>query len=323
MSVPALSDEYAPDLRSATTIQLFADNQFGVNTKISTNWNMRAAEDSLTLKPYTAIRANAGDCIEWYAKEPEDNLYKEFRRVLTSDGVPYIDVPGNHDLTTYNNTATFPYTRTRNGFFERMTRSADEWAKSVVNRTKSNSVVSNGQIAVISFSPDWWAYRPNIPSPNYAPQDPYTEAHLQWLDTQLTSLGDVPTWIMSHNLPLGQLAGNPGGAEIYIQPWDRIAAILDAHPNALGWLSGHWHIAANDTRSVKSLSVGTRNIIAINSPSSQGLRSGQTMEQQMLNDCAKSMFITYDEGKVRIRYRNHSNRTWYQPFGGKYLEITP
>ncbi|RKW71738.1 hypothetical protein DWQ67_02615 [Galactobacter caseinivorans] len=329
MTVPALSDQYVPDLRSSATVQVFADNQFGAFSGHSTNWNMRAATDSLSLKPYVGMRANAGDCIEWNTATPEDADYKAFRNVLTGDGLPYLDVPGNHDLTTYNNAAKFPYTRTTaDGIFERMARTADEWARDVPARGSANAVASTSDIAVMGVSSDLWAYRPNIASPNYAPPDPLTEATLTWMDQQLTALGSKPTWLMSHQLPLGQFASNPGGVDEYLRPWSRIAEVLDAHPNVLGWISGHWHIDPARADGVAKINVGSRSITAINAPSSQGLRSGWNAKQLQYGDgtlgpeYAKSMFIGYDGTDITLRWRNHNNGTWVQPQGGKYRRIT-
>lgn len=328
MSVPALSDGYEPDLRSAATVQLFADNQMGFRPQFSDNWNMRGAYDSMMLSPYVGLRANAGDCIEWSTAAPEDASYKAFRQAVQADGVPYIDTPGNHDLTTYNNAATFPYTRTTaDGIAERMTRSADEWASKVAGRAKANTVIQNGDIAVIAVSPDWWPYRASIPG--FGPPDPLSEEILGWLDGQLTALGTKPTWMVSHAIPLGQFSTTTAKDTEFLRPWPRITEVLGAHSNALGWLSGHWHIAPSNGESIKTLPAGPRSIVSINAPSSQGIRSGWSAAQQQYGDGTqgpeymKSMFISYDGTSITARWRDHNAAAWVQPFGGKYKRITP
>lgn len=321
----SLTDGVAPDLRSTATVQLFADNQFGARAGFSTNWNMRAAADSLDLAPYLGVRANAGDCIEWFTAQPEDGQYQSFLDLLRSDGKPEVDTPGNHDLTTYNNDARFPYTRTRDGFSERMTRSADEWAALVPGRPRANAVARSAGIAVVSLSPDWWAYRPSVPG--YAPPDPISADSIKWLDEQLNDLHGTPTWIMSHAIPPGQFAGNPGGLAEYIRPWPALCAVLDAHPHVLGWLSGHWHIDPARSDGFTRLDVGSRKILSINAPSSQGLRGGWNATQHQYGDgnlgpeCAKSMFIGYDGASVRVRWRNHNAGAWFNPFGGNVLTL--
>lgn len=326
VTVTALADNYAPDLRSAATVQLFADNQFGYRPQFTDNWNMRAAYDSRSLAPYVGVRANAGDCIEWNAVLPEDASYKAFRQVIMGDGKPYADTPGNHDLTTYNAAASFPYQRTTaDGIVEKWARTADEWARDVPGRGTANQVVTNGQIAVVTLSPDIWAYRHTTTTPGYAPPDPLTAAHLAWLDTQLTQLGSTPTWIVTHAPPQNQFAtGTTLPAAEFVQPWDQIGVVIDAHPNVIGWMSGHWHIGANHADTIRKIQCGGRQILGINSPSSQGIRGAWTAGQQQYGDgtlgpeCSKSMFVAYDGTDVTVRWRNHNNATWVQPQGGKY-----
>lgn len=320
-----LSDNYAPDLRSSATVQLFADNQMGFRPTFSDNWNMRAAYDSLELSEYIGIRANAGDCIEWATPEGEDESYISFRNIIQNDKIPYIDTPGNHDLTTYNNSAVFPYKRTVGGIQERMTRSADEWASQVASRNKANVMMETDDIAVISISPDWWPYRVSIP--NYGPPDPLTPAILSWLDQTLGNLGSKPAWIMSHAIPLGQFPTTTAPETEFIGPWSKISEILNSHSNVVGWLSGHWHISPTNENTVRKISVGSRSIVSINSPSSQGIRGGWTFQQQKYGDSTngpeymKSMFVSYDGKNITLRWRNHTAGRWVQPFGGKFYRI--
>lgn len=329
MTVTALSDRYEPDLRSSATVQLFADNQFGFRPGFTDNWNIRAAYDSMSLSHYVGVRANAGDCIEWLNATPEDAAYKAFRTAIMADGKPYGDTSGNHDLTTYNTSAVFPYQRTTtDGIVEKWVRTADQWAAAVPGRPKANQVVTNGSIAVVMMSPDIWAYRHGVAKPGYAPPDPLTTAHLTWLDQQLTALGTTPTWIVTHAPPPGQFPTSSTPAAEYVQPWDQIGLVIDAHPNVIGWLSGHWHISSANTDTIRKIQCGGRQIIGINSPSSQGIRGGWNATQQQYGDGtngpehAKSLFVGYDGTDVTVRWRNHNAGTWVQPFGGKYKRIT-
>ncbi|WP_343833054.1 metallophosphoesterase family protein [Glutamicibacter creatinolyticus] len=254
---------------------------------------MRIAEDAQLLKAFAAGHVHGGDCIEWNTPTPEDGSYIAFRNRVMQNGLPYLDVPGNHDMCTY----AAPTTRT-----------ANQWASTVAGRPQANSVKRMGGMAVIGLAPDYWLWDTGID--NYAPPPPLSASTLTWLSNQLDLLGSTPTWLVTHHLPVGQPA-EPIAANELVQPWDTIVDIMASHGNVIGWLSGHWHIRP-ETWSIgtKILNAGGRKIFGINAPSASGITGGTSATDHQWKNNARSTFITYMGDAVDIRWRDHTNPSW-------------
>lgn len=290
-----------PDHRNGTTINFFADTQSGFRPQFADNWITRMAEDAAELSQFVDGHVHGGDCIEWNGVKPEDDSYKAFRKRVLADGLPYLDVPGNHDLCTYAASTT---------------RSANEWAQQVPGRTQSNMVARMGGMAVIGLAPDRWLRLPD--NSDYAPPDPLSVTTLSWLAATLDSLGDIPTWIVTHALPWGQAGTSTTvpPAE-FTQPWDQIGQTLREHGNPIGWLSGHWHIGVDNTVGANLIDVGGgRRIFGINAPAASGIRGGWTAAQQQWQSNARSMMVTYLGDAVELRWRNHTNQGWLAGIDG-------
>lgn len=294
-----------PMLDGGPTLNVLADNQFGARESFTTNWNDRIAEDLQQFKGKIVGHANAGDCIEWYKGDPEDQLYLDFRKEVMKDGLPYLECAGNHDLCTYAG----PFSRT-----------ADQWAK-VMGRPTANKVTRMGDIAVIALNPDFWKYDFSIPG--YAPPPPISESSMRWLSEQLDLLGSTPTWIMTHHIPPGQMPRFDLDWEQLVQPRVNLFEIIASHGNVIGWISGHWHTAVtNVADQLNVINAGGRKIFGVNAPASSGLTPGDNFDYHRWTQSARSMFVTYQGDHIDVRWRDHTLSGWHEPQGKAMHQLT-
>lgn len=290
-----------PDHRRGVIINHITDTQQGYRPQFTDNWCGRIGDDLLGLAEFTDGHVHTGDCIEWNTPLPEDEKYIAFRASVLRTGKPYLDTPGNHDLSTYNTTPSRRY------------RSANEWAQEVPVRPVANGVMElPGGVAILGVSPDYWKY--NDAGGTYFDPDPLTPQILGWLDSELTRLAGSRVWLASHALPATQLSDAPQ-ADGSIADWGQIVALLDGHSNVAGWFSGHWHIDNADPRSIRSIPVGSRRIWGVNGPSSAGLFPGTTAAQHQWQRYAGSLFVTDMGDDIEVRWRNHLAQRWEAPFG--------
>lgn len=294
-----------PELTRGSTINVMADSQQGFRSDFTDNWADRVAEDLQRLKADSVGHAHAGDCVEGLAGRFEDEKYIKFKSDIMKDGKPFLACAGNHDLGC----ETAP-----------LNRSADDWAKNVDGRPQHDAFMRMGDIAVIALAPPFWKYDFSIP--NFADPPPLNDATLTYLDETLRQLGSTPTWIMTHHLPPGQAPGSVVGDPQYVRPWDRVMEVVADNPNAIGWLSGHWHISPESTQiGLRALNMGGRKIFGINAPSVTGLNA-QSYAKHRYQDNARSMFVTYQGDHVDVRWRNHTDPGWLAPGGQELHQLT-
>lgn len=290
-----------PDMRRGVTINHISDTQQGYRPQFTDNWCERVTKDLSFLREFTDAHIHTGDCIEWNAPEPEDEKYIAFRNGVLETGKPYLDTPGNHDLSTYNVSAP------------RRFRSANEWASEVPKRQVANQeLVIRDEVVVLGISPDYWKWDDSTGA--YADPDDLTEVHLEWLDERLSEHSGKRVWFASHALPSTQLSDTPR-FDGTLKKWDDIEELISAHQNVTGWFSGHWHIDAADPRSIRSIPVGGRRIFGVNAPSSAGLFPGTTASQHQWQRYAGSLYVTDLGEAIEVRWRNHLSASWEAPFG--------
>jgi hypothetical protein len=146
-----------------------------------------------------------------------------------------------------------------------------------------------------------------------------------WLNDQLASAGK-PCFIVCHvplaNTVVGSTTGagsvwSSAEASFQIFPDTEIRAILNAQPNAKAWISGHTHSPVDTPGFIKSESVGTRSVIAINCASTDYV--GRTREWY---DPIITLFLTYTGSALEIRFRNHGAGVW-DTLGGSRVVTMP
>lgn len=292
-----------PDIREGVVYNHITDTQQGYRSQFTDNWAMRITDDVYDLRHFIHGHVHSGDCIEWNAVLPEDQKYREFRAGINRTQLPYTDICGNHDLSTYNIQAN------------RRERSADEWASEVVERPSANNVMIVGEFgAVVSFTPDYWRF--NDTAGTYYPPEALSASTLSWLDATLMSLSDKRVWFNTHGLPATQDNDtvNTGDTGV-MRNWNDLHNMVAAHSNVVGWFSGHAHKRINDPRAIRSIPVGGRRIFGINGPSSCGLVPGTTPAQHQWEEFARSLFVTDLGDSIAVRWRNHLTSRWVAPFG--------
>lgn len=300
-----MSEWNYPDLRNGTTLHHITDNHFG-DRFFTTNLLDRVASDMAVLKASHQGHVHTGDMVMWRGSTglpPEDSLYTAWRGKIKSDGKPYAEVPGNHDLGSYGS-ANY--------------RTKEQWA-TAVGVPSANSVTRMGDMIVIGLSPDVWM--PAYPADGFL--DPVlSPATLSWLDTQLTLAGSTPVWLANHVPPVGQYSASTASTA---QPGADVDALIAGHPNVVGWLSGHWHVDINNQPDhVRTVVQGGRNLFAVNAPAAGGLLTGVDQSVQQWASPAQSMFVTYLGGAIDVRWRDHSARRWTTSEGAavKHLLLT-
>jgi hypothetical protein len=103
----------------------------------------------------------------------------------------------------------------------------------------------------------------------------------------------------------------------YSYPDTEIRAILNAQPNAKAFISGHTHSTIDTPGFIKTESVGSRSIIAINC--SATFYTGRTFQWY---DPLITLFLTHTGSNLEIRFRNHGGGVW-DTVGGSRVVTMP
>lgn len=149
-----------------------------------------------------------------------------------------------------------------------------------------------------------------------------TQGVIDFLDASLDA-SDDPAFVACH-YPLydtvtGDVADNYSSTEsaFHAKPDATIRAVLADYPQAKAWLAGHTHSRITAPGFVKEESIGGRTVACVNasSPWYQG-RSTAAKHTPI-----ESVFFTYLEDRVEIRYRNHGAGVWTGPLGVKVTTV--
>jgi hypothetical protein len=251
------------------------------------NWADRIVRDQETLGATCHGHVNGGD-LTHDSTGTWDAAYRAWRAALNLDGLPYLEAVGNHDLEMPAGTI----------------RTAAQWA-AAVGVCSQNRVADMGDVRVITIGPDLWGTN------NAAGEQVLSEATLVWLDEQLTAAGSRPCFIAAH-CALAQQYPEDVGISVVYGPSDRLTEIIDGHPNAVGWLSGHKHVPI-DTRPehARTMTVGSRTIYAINGPPAGGGKlPGMAWADHQWKNVNQSMYLTYLGDALDVRWRDHLAGKW-------------
>lgn len=298
-----------PDLRNGTTFNHITDSHFGAhgNADWLHQWMYRMRDDLVDLAGSHVGHVHSGDCIHWDSigdELIEDPWFVEWRGAIkAADGLPWSVAEGNHDIACLGDTDG---TNRRTG---------TQWARAV-NVPAQNTVTDIGGMKVIAIGPDsrpegvGWVM---------------TAETMAFLDAELTRAGSTPCWVNCHT-PLAEQYPNPN----FTNMWNTDVAnpqffpILEAHPNAVGYLSGHLHTDIRpQTNWCRPVNIGSRSIFSINGPPAGGGRLGAVAyaNHQWQSPC-QSTFITYLGDAIVVRVRDHLHRTWQTTKGNVSLTVT-
>lgn len=301
------SREYPfPQAADGTTIHHITDTHFGAanGAGFVKNWLDRVRADDLFLD-FMPLHGHVhtGDAIHWYegdnsqsvAQAEADDFAAWRGRFEAYRNVPFLQAAGNHDLIgpgSYNS-STGKYDIRDNPI------TVQEFC-TMQQVPSGNRYAVMGDIGVATISPDSWAFNTGFT---------VSAATLSWLDTTLQNAGR-PVFIGAH-VPLAGQAGSD------ITNDADVVAVLDANPNAVGWLSGHYHHAPNSTDwTAEVFYAGSRRMYGINGPGAAGGRPGGVAYADHQKDGLNaSMYLTYDGSSLAVRWRNHNARQWMTPNG--------
>jgi len=305
-----------PDLRNGTTVHLVTDQHEGFRF-FTPDRHARMGADLDLLKASAHAHVDAGDTIHWQTDDgtgvdPEDPTVNAWfaARATAEPGVPWVRVPGNHDLSSH----TTPYPK----------RDATAWA-AAAGQASPLTVTDAGDVRILGIGPDRWDYDQAGATFGTCLLSPAT---LAWLEAQLTAAGTRPVWIANHAPLWEQYAADTtpadftAGAEWWTSPRDQLAQIIDAHPNVVGWLSGHVH-ANVDTRPAfaRSMTVGARRIFAVNGPASGGRIEGVDFDHQQYDSPTQSLYVTYLGDAIDVRCRDHQAGQWHALAGQQVRHV--
>lgn len=306
-----------PDRRDGTVIALVTDRHHGQRFFTESTMD-RVADDLIALRSVAHGVVDAGDAINWDDEDPqaEDDLAHDWtNRVKAGTGLPYVWVPGNHDLSSYA--------------FPDVERTALSWAGSV-GQPSHLTETTVGDLTILGIGPDNWDQWQG-PGDVPATVGPciIAPATLDWLEDKLTQAGNNPVMIANH-APLWEqyekegIGGVRAGVKWFTNPHDQLTDLIDSHPNMVGWLSGHLHVNI-DTRATthaRTIMVGSRKIFAVNGPAASGAMEGISSADQQLKSPALTTWITYEGNAIQVRWYDHKNRGWTDANGSYMRRIT-
>lgn len=148
------------------------------------------------------------------------------------------------------------------------------------------------------------------------------QATLDFLDESLNASSD-PAMIACH-FPLydtvtGDVGDNYSSLEsaFHCKPDTDIRTILADYPQAKAWLAGHTHSRITAPGFVKDEDIGGRTLVSVNasSPWYQG-RSTAAKHTPI-----ESVFVTYLDDRIEVRYRNHGAGVWTGPEGVRVTTV--
>jgi hypothetical protein len=143
-------------------------------------------------------------------------------------------------------------------------------------------------------------------------------AGLAFLDTELGNT-TKPCLVVFHGPLFETVDGPPGWASyepyIHAHPDPPLRQILDAHPNAVAWLSGHTHAPIETPRAVGVVDLGSHKLATINVT---GL--WYTMLDVQPHDPLRGMLLSVlDEHTMEVRFRDHGAGVWTAPTANEHL----
>jgi Icc protein len=135
------------------------------------------------------------------------------------------------------------------------------------------------------------------------------DATWDWLDSVCASApGPV---VLAEHFPPWELTT---GAANYLEPPARLDALVAAHPNIVGMLTGHMHFDLDSAQMVQLLPIGGRTLPLICDISSMLSLDGDSRDQSAQIQ-STSVYVEMTEASWRVHYRRHGTRCWGGPAG--------
>lgn len=304
-----------PDLRNGSTFEHLSDIHFGTMywATFLPNWMNRAQADIEALKVATnAGHLMTGDLINWFVdvsggpsgtaaiQTTEETAYKAWRDAIkAADGLPWAEVPGNHDMMGVSSDGSGTAT-------SRTPRTAADWAADF-GYASANNAWDMGDCRILTVCPDVWSSNTADPSNQYI----LSTATTDWLDSELSSDGR-PTFIAGH-VTLTEQYGDAGGASVTSANNPAVYSLIGSHSNLIGWLSGHRHNGIGNSTWAKVMNISGRNIFLVCGPGGGSGQSsdGNAYEGGQFGAHIYASYLTLlDDQTLDIRFRDHLGWRW-------------
>lgn len=285
-----------PNPSNGVTLCHITDTHVGQRDE--TDWRFPTiAADMERLGVTTQGVVHTGDMCDWDETpptgSPEVSQYRAWRDPLrTALGVPWSEVPGNHDLQSFQS---------------RKTWTSQQWA-TAMGYASANTVTIMGGVWVIGTAPPQWAGFDG---------DKFTldAATLTWLDQQLTAAGSNPVIITAHVPPVEQYPSAPD----QILPAASFANIVGSHSNVKMILSGHRHSNIWTDNAHSSIqTIGGKKVFCLNGPAAGGIMFGYGDPYTLApwrSPCL-STYVTYYGDAVGVRWRDQMAGRWSDGLDG-------
>lgn len=283
-------DPLQPD--ATRTIHFIGDLHAG---SISSTRRDKTLADIATIAT-PAVHVQVGDAVD-------NGLGSEDTTALAwLDGLPgeWLTVLGNHDI--WQNVRTY----------------ADWEAAYGQSRNHTQDL---GFCKLIIVGPDTLPFPTNSDTSTIT----LTQATLDWLDAELAAA--TKDCVIVCHAPLHDTVTGPNAndyssvtdSKMQAQPKSSIDTILNNRPRAKAFISGHTHSPTNATDFIKTASVGTRNIVAVNC--SALYYTGLQVESY---DPLRTIYltITADGSQFEIRCRDHGAGNWVGINGQRVTKVT-
>lgn len=236
------------------------------------------------------------------AATSEFTNYKAWRDNIKAafPGIPWGEVPGNHDLIGNNSSGTPDLV------------TPAQWAAIMGYQNKDNVIDIKGRVRVLLVSPaaDATVGKASV---RRLTIDPATVA---WIDARCDEVPDMKVVIVFH-APLPNTVGPLDGSafssydERWHAHWDTGYALSDMisrHSNIVAWVAGHTHSRPTEVDIVKKMTYGSVSIASVvtSSPAFHNPDTG-------IYGPIVTALVTILPDRVEVRYRDHGSRQWRNP----------
>ena len=272
----------------------------------------RCAEDISRMAGRGALDAvvQVGDHTS-VASTAEFNAYLAWKATVSLPaGVPFEEIPGNHDLTGGNSPPTADVVTTA------------QWA-AIMSRAggvKDMVVDLGDRVRLLLLAPTSDSTGTLSTGVGFtAATRTYLDAtDLAWCDARMDEVPDRQCVIFFH-APLFQTQGpldgsafssyDTAGRWVAHAGTSTIAAMIARHPNFVAWVAGHSHTLTTEVDAVKAKTYGTVTFAAVAacSPSSANPDLGRQ------NNRIATCLLTVLPDRVEVRYRDNGVGQWLSP----------
>lgn len=191
------------------------------------------------------------------------------------------------------------------------------------------ATVGNHDLDGISTNPDVAAQAMGMPSANYSVDLGYivlvsfyvragtmnvggtgpadeSAPDVAWLNTELNKYAGRTVAVFAHpNLQGTTLFRDGAAGEMATEDDNLIRPVIASHPCVKAWLCGHSHLPINYRGMVSTLSIGGRDVTAIDAGAM--LYTGPSVEW---TDELWSPYLTVYDDEFEVRFRNHGSHQW-------------